>query len=76
MAKRTIRFYAKTADCFCCEILEDGKSVSEEDYDGYPPWFLGDGDGVALEIDLDTGQVQNWKVPSEEEIRRLTGCET
>jgi hypothetical protein len=71
MPKRTIKFYAKTADCFCASVYEDGKQVGQE-YDGYPPSFLGH-DGVSLEIDLDTGECLNWKKPSASELSRLTG---
>ena len=72
MAKRTIKFYGKTSDCFSCNIYEDGKQLNVEEYDGYPPSFLGN-DGIHLEIDLDTGQIQNWKKPSEEELREIIG---
>ncbi len=72
--KRTIKFYAKTSDRFCCDVYEDGKQVNIETYDGYPPRFLGS-DGVDLEIDLDTGQVQNWKVPTQEDLGMLIGSE-
>lgn len=67
--KRTIVLYAKTADCFHAYLKEDGLQVGS-DYEGYPPRFLGDGDGIKLEIDLDTGQIQNWKKP---EFRDLSG---
>ena len=71
--KRTIKFYAKTSDRFNCDITENGQDVNAETYDGYPPLFLGDGDSISLEIDLDTGQIQNWKVPSKEDLIYLIG---
>jgi hypothetical protein len=73
MPKRTIKFYAKTSDCFCCDLYQDGVARTIETYDGYPPGFLGDGDGISLEIDLDTGQIQNWRKPTQEELQRLIG---
>jgi len=47
--------------------LSDGR-----EYDGYVPDFLGKhGDYVKLTIDLDTGQVVDWKKPSDEELDEL-----
>jgi hypothetical protein len=65
--KRTIRFYAKTSDRFTAYLREDGLQVGRA-FDGYPPRFLGDGDGISMEVDLDTGQIQNWKKPEHEEL--------
>jgi hypothetical protein len=68
--KRTMKFYAKTSDCFSGLICEDGKVL--KDIDGYPPLFLGDGDGVELEIDLATGQILRWDAAkATEEIDQL-----
>jgi hypothetical protein len=73
MAKRTIQFYGKTADCFSCVIKEDGKQIGKE-HEGYPPLFLGS-DGISMEIDLETGQIQDWRKPDEDEIEELIGQE-
>jgi len=67
--KRTIKFSGKTSDCFNAELREDGKQVGK-DYEGYPPSFLGY-DGIDLEIDLDTGQVLNWKKPEDKVLTNL-----
>ena len=70
--RKSISFYAKCSDRFGCSIKEDGEAVGR--YEGYPPAFLGDPhrDGINLEINIETGQILNWKKPSEEEISRLT----
>ena len=62
-----IKFYSKTADCFNGEFLDqEGATLFE--IDGYPPSFLGDGDGIELEIDLKTGQIIGWEPPLAEDL--------
>lgn len=59
---KTLKIYAKTADCFAASLLDD-KGEELKDYDGYVPDFMpGDhyGDYVILDIDIDTGQILNW----------------
>lgn len=68
--KKTIQFYGKTSDCFGGVIKVDDKVIKE--MDGYPPFFLGDGDGIDLEIDLATGQILNWDAAKvEKEIAEI-----
>lgn len=45
--------FGKCRDMFAaiCEGME---------YDGYVPEFLGGGDMVALQIDVETGKILNW----------------
>lgn len=71
MAKNTtIRVCVKCSDMFNAQLIEDGKESKE--YDGYVPlWFPNPnenhyGDYVDLEIDLETGQILNWKKPTKE----------
>jgi hypothetical protein len=40
-------------------------SLDNREYDGYVPKFLGGGDDVELDIDLDTGKILNWKPTTE-----------
>ena len=64
MSKITIS--AKCSDLFYAQ-LDDGR-----EYDGYvPEFFPGEhyGDYVALEIDLSTGQILNWKKPSLKDLK-------
>ena len=63
---RVISISAKCSDLFSMSM--DGK-----EYNGYvPKWISPDGYGdyVEFEIDLDTGKILNWKVPSKEEVDR------
>ena len=65
---KTLSFSAKCSDLFGATLHDGSRSA---DYQGYVPRFLGGGDYVALKIDLATGQILNWKPPSEEELAEL-----
>lgn len=71
-AKQTIRISAKCSDMFSAQLKTDGKFAGE--YDGYvPKWFPNPsvqhyGDYVDLEIDLATGQILNWKKPTQAQV--------
>lgn len=70
---KTISVCAKCVDMFTATLKEDGKGIGE--YDGYvPSWFPSpssdnDGDYVILNIDVNTGQILNWKKPTEKQLR-------
>lgn len=68
---KTLSLHLKVCDCFYARLLDqDRKEIF--DYEGYVPGFMPDehfGDYVYLDIDLDTGQITNWKAPSAEEIQ-------
>jgi hypothetical protein len=60
--------HMKVRDEFCCSILDQsGESLKE--YEGYVPEWMPDdvngtshfGDYLILKVDLDTGQIVNWK---------------
>lgn len=57
---------------FDADLIVNNKVVGN--YTGYvPKFFPGEhfGDYVQLEIDVDTGQIMNWKKPTEKELERL-----
>ncbi len=61
----TITISAKCSDLFWAK-LNDGR-----EYDGYVPDFFPDehyGDYVMLDIDLATGRILNWKVPTAKDL--------
>lgn len=64
---RILEIQAKCSDMFNATLEYDGLSAS---HDGYvPSWFPNPnvqhyGDYVQLKIDVDTGQILNWKRPS------------
>lgn len=66
--QRIIRVSAKCSDGFWAVL--DTQSKREGEYTGYvPTWFPNpnaehDGDYVSLDVDLETGQILNWKKPT------------
>ena len=70
---KTMRIVLKVRDQFDCEIY-DQDDLRIGQYEGYVPGFFpGDhgGDYVELNISLDTGIIENWKVPTAEQIEKL-----
>lgn len=62
---------AKCSDLFMATLTDGGKTVGE--YDGYvPDWMPGQhyGDYVEMIIDVQTGKILNWEVPSESELKK------
>ena len=70
---RVLHITAKCSDCCSAELRDaDGNAVWERD--GYVPSIMpGDhyGDYVILDIDIETGQILNWRKPSVEELEKL-----
>ena len=68
---KSVSINAKCSDlCFAQLIGTDGKIMGQE-HDGYvPEWMPGEhfGDYVEIEIDLETGKILNWKVPTEKQL--------
>ena len=68
--KRVLRTCLKVVDRCTLQLLIDGKLVAE--HDDYVPDFMPEehyGDYVELDIDIDTGQILNWKVPTQKELK-------
>jgi hypothetical protein len=63
---KTLRLHMKVRDEFQAGIEDqDGNNIGE--YEGYVPEFMPGahyGDYLILDIDLDTGQILNWKTPT------------
>jgi hypothetical protein len=51
----------------------NGRELLGEDYTGYVPNFMpGESeDYVDLEIDVNTGQILNWKRPTEGQLKKV-----
>lgn len=66
---------AKCSDC-CSSALLRGSEVLKET-DGYVPSIMpgGGGDYVQLNIDVATGQILNWIVPTESQLNEFIGNE-
>jgi len=68
---KELRLHLKVSDMFTAYIHdESGAELGGQD-DGYVPDFMPEkhyGDYVILNIDIDTGQITNWKTPTLEQI--------
>ena len=69
---KKIRFFGKTSDMFGGSFTDE--NGNEYDFNDYPPPFIGFG-GVKLTIDLETGQILNWKPPTNEDVDEYLGIE-
>ena len=66
----TIFVSAKCSDlCFVDYFNKAGENVGERD--DYVPKFMPErgGDYVSLEIEIATGKILNWKVPTQKELK-------
>jgi hypothetical protein len=73
---KTLKLCLKVSDRFCASLVDqDGKEIHDFD-DCYVPDFMPGkhyGDYVMLDIDIDSGQITNWTVPSAEQIQEAIG---
>lgn len=68
---KTLCLNLKVCDRFTATLMDQNSETVFEQEDGYVPGFMpGDHYGVyvILDIDLDTGQIMNWKKPTAKEI--------
>ena len=68
---KTLRIHCKVCDNFTASICDESGNELGGQEDGYVPGFMpGEhyGDYLILDIDIDTGQVTNWTVPTREQI--------
>jgi hypothetical protein len=72
---KTLKVHMKVRDQFHARLVDaDGELL--KDYDGYVPHFMpGEhfGDYVILDIDIDTGQIVNWRKPTAIDIETFIG---
>lgn len=68
---KTLKMCLRVRDRFCASIRDqDGVELGGRE-DSYVPGFMPGqhyGDYVILDIDLDSGQITNWKTPSAKDI--------
>lgn len=69
---KTLKIHCKVCDNFTASLMDqDGNEIHEQE-DGYVPHFMPGqhyGDYLILDIDLDTGQIVNWKAPTADDIQ-------
>jgi hypothetical protein len=70
---KVISIVAKCSDCCSVDLLDDiGNQLASRD--GYVPEFMpGDhyGDYIMIDIELATGKILNWKVPTTEDLENV-----
>lgn len=70
---KEMRLCIKVSDGFTCSLHnpDGGEFASHEGY--VPEFFPGDhcGDYLMLNIDVETGQITNWKKPTPEDITKM-----
>lgn len=70
---KELRLHLKVSDRFNATLHDQDGDVLK-DYDGYVPTFMpGEhyGGYVILNIDIDTGQITNWKKPTAAQIEEF-----
>ena len=68
-----LRLHIKVRDGFSAG-LQDAQGDEVGSYEGYvPDFFPGDhyGDYLILNIDLETGQIKNWKKPAAADLEKM-----
>ena len=70
---KVLSISGKTSNLFSAELFDnDGNRI--KDYSGYVPDFFPDqhyGDYIMLDIDIETGQILNWKKPSVAQMKKF-----
>lgn len=75
---KTLSIYMKVVDTFSATLKDqDGNELKT--YEGYVPDFMPDdadgsshyGDYLILDIEIDTGKILNWKVPTSHQIEHF-----
>jgi len=73
---KVLEIYCKVSDRFTAKLVDQNGDEIFDQEDGYVPGFMpGEhyGDYVILDIELDTGKILNWKVPTAEQIQAWIG---
>lgn len=71
---KCLRLHIKVCDGFAGDVCDQHDEKIGEYYEGYVPDFMPGnhyGDYLILNIDLETGQIINWKPPTKEQIEKF-----
>lgn len=71
-----VEVHCKVSDSGCYTLKDKGGNTIGSSREDYVPSFFPDqhyGDYLILNINLETGQIMNWKRPNEEEVARAFG---
>lgn len=68
-----LQIMAKCNDCCDATIFRNGEPIYNTD--GYVPSLMpgGGGDYIKLSIDIETGKILNWVVPTKSQLEEFTG---
>lgn len=72
---KTLAIQMKVSDTFFAS-MQDASGKTVYDYEGYVPDFFPDehyGDYLYLDIDIKTGKITNWKVPTPKDLESMKG---
>ena len=75
---KTLKIHMKVSDRFQARLVSSTGTELYDQEDGYVPSFMPDdhyGDYIILDIDIDTGQITNWKTPTPESIQNWISSE-
>jgi len=75
---KTLKVCVKVTDRFAATLVDQDGAAIHEFEDCYVPGFMPGnhyGDYLMLDIDIDSGQITNWKTPSAEQIQEAIGAE-
>jgi hypothetical protein len=71
---KTLKVHCKVRDCGSYTLLDETGAVLRDAEECYVPGFMPGqhyGDYLELIIDIDTGQITNWKVPTVQQIEEF-----
>jgi hypothetical protein len=64
-----LKISAKCSD-LCHAVLFNDKGQTMKEHDGYVPSLMPEGgDYVEIDIDVATGKILNWKIPTETQLK-------
>lgn len=69
---KVLKIHLKVRDEFTASLVDQNGDEIHTQEDGYVPGFMPGphyGDYVILDVDLDTGQILNWKPPTAKAIQ-------
>ncbi len=75
---KRIKTCIKVRDAFTADVIDaDGEVIRTLESEYVPNCFPGNhyGDYLELDIDIETGQILNWKKPTQAELSQLVGEE-
>lgn len=69
---KVLKIHAKPCDAGNYTLM-DTQGEEIHDHDGYVPSFFpgGGGDYIEFDVDIETGQILNWKAPTAKQLEKF-----